>query len=197
MREYLRTIGVSLWSVAVALRYTLPHLFRPAVTIQYPDEKEILPERARAQLHCNIDDCIGCEFCARSCPVDCIIIETAKAGSDEDLGRTTSGNPKRLHVLRFDIDMSKCCYCELCVHPCPTECLYMTPKYENGVYNRDNLIYHYSIFTPEEAILKGKEVEERTARETAERASRRGGRAARAAATKEAVAREEEKAEEA
>jgi hypothetical protein len=26
----------------------------------------------------------------------------------------------------------------------------MTKEYENSVYNRDNLIYHYAIYSPEE-----------------------------------------------
>ena len=31
----------------------------------------------------------------------------------------------------FDIDMAKCCYCNLCTYPCPTECIYMTPSFED------------------------------------------------------------------
>ncbi|HLB30764.1 MAG TPA: NADH-quinone oxidoreductase subunit I, partial [Gammaproteobacteria bacterium] len=90
--------------------------------------------------------------CTRACPVDCIAIETAKAGKDEDLGETSNGQKKKLHVLRFDIDFAKCCFCALCVDPCPTECLTMTPEYENSVYNRDNLIHHYAIYPEAEAV---------------------------------------------
>ena len=39
-------------------------------------------------------------------------------------------------VTVFDIDMSLCCYCNLCTYPCPTHCLYMTPEYEFDAMTR-------------------------------------------------------------
>jgi NADH-quinone oxidoreductase subunit I len=109
-------------------------------------------------------------------------MDTVKVGPGEDLGKTTTGNPKRLHVLRFDIDMAKCCYCNLCTIPCPTECLQMTPKYENSVYDRANLLYHYSPYTPQEVARIHAEAEKREAEE----AEKRKAAAARAAAAKAA-----------
>jgi ferredoxin len=94
--------------------------------------------------------------------VDCIHIETMKAGPDENLGMTSKNTPKRLHVLVFDIDMAKCCYCNLCTYPCPTECLVMTPNYEASTYGRYDLVYHFAAYTPDEAralVAKAKERE--------------------------------------
>jgi NADH-quinone oxidoreductase subunit I len=139
------------WSLLVGLRVTFEHLFKKPTTMQYPDETWDLPKGAKGRLFNKIEDCIGCLQCARACPVDCIAIETAKAGKDEDLGETSNGQKKKLHVLRFDIDFAKCCFCALCVDPCPTECLQMTPEYENSVYNRDNLIHHYATCSDAEA----------------------------------------------
>ncbi|MEW5702300.1 MAG: NADH-quinone oxidoreductase subunit I [Candidatus Zixiibacteriota bacterium] len=147
MRENI----LGFWSLLVGLRVTFAHMLKKPVTMQYPDETWELPIGAKGQLFNKIEDCIGCLQCARVCPVDCIAIETAKAGKDEDLGETSNGQKKKLHVLRFDIDFAKCCYCALCTDPCPTECLYMTGVYENSVYNRDNLIHHYATYSPEEA----------------------------------------------
>jgi formate hydrogenlyase subunit 6/NADH:ubiquinone oxidoreductase subunit I len=56
------------------------------------------------------------------------------------------------HVIRFDIDMFKCCYCDFCTTVCPTFCLYMTPEYENGVFSREHGLYHFSKYAPDEAI---------------------------------------------
>ncbi|MCX8010624.1 MAG: 4Fe-4S dicluster domain-containing protein, partial [Ignavibacteria bacterium] len=120
------------------------------VTIQYPDVKVELPERARNRLYVNMDDCIGCDQCARACPVNCIEIETVKALPGEDLGTTSQGKKKALWVTKFDIDIAKCCYCSLCVWPCPTECIFMTDVYEFSEFKRDNLIYSYVTLTPEE-----------------------------------------------
>jgi len=44
--------------------------------------------------------------------------------------------------------MAKCCWCELCCVACPTECLHMTPSYENSAYSRSHLVYHFHRFSP-------------------------------------------------
>lgn len=148
------------------MRVTIGHLFTPSVTLQYPDVKLKMPERARNRLYVNIDDCIGCDQCSLACPVDCIIIDTIKSTTDQDLGVTSTGHKKRLHVPKFDIDIAKCCYCGLCVYPCPTECIVMTDVFEFSEFDRHNLIYHYSSMTsPEidEAKTKLKKAEEEAA----------------------------------
>ena len=142
MSRYFTNIYQSLSSIWIGMNITLKHLFTPSITLQYPEERWQMPERARNQLFNDIDDCIGCDQCARVCPVDCIYIETEK--TDDDLGLTSKGTKKRLKVLRFDIDMSLCCYCGLCTYPCPTECLVMTPSYESSVYDRTDLLYKYA-----------------------------------------------------
>src|SRR3990172_10192996 len=148
VRLYFNNIWMALSTAAIGMKTTIRHLFTPAVTIQYPDVKLKLPERARNRLYVNIDDCIGCDQCAMACPVDCIDIETIKGTPDQDLGVTSTGQKKRLHVPVFDIDIAKCCYCGLCVYPCPTECIVMTDVYEFSEFDRHNLIYNYSNMTP-------------------------------------------------
>ena len=142
------------------MKITMKHLFTPAVTIQYPDARMAIPERGRNRLYVNMDDCIGCKQCEMACPVDCIKIETAKALPTEDLGVTSTGQKKRLWVTQFDIDIAKCCYCGLCVPPCPTECIYMTNVYEFSEYDRKNLLYSYITLTSEEAEAKIKQAED-------------------------------------
>jgi NADH-quinone oxidoreductase subunit I len=95
-----------------------------------------------------MDDCIGCDQCSMACPVDCITIETVKSTPDVDLGLTSVGTKKRLYVTRFDIDIAKCCYCGLCVPPCPTECIKMTDVYEFSEYDRESLVYRYATMSP-------------------------------------------------
>ena len=143
MGRYFRNIYDAIQSAWVGMNVTIRHLFMPSVTMQYPEERMEMFDRARNQLFCEIDDCIGCNQCVRACPVDCIYLETEKAAKGEDLGVTSTGTKKRLKVLRFDIDMSLCCYCSLCTYPCPTECLVMTPQYESSVYDRDELLYRF------------------------------------------------------
>lgn len=150
MSRYFRGVWDGVYTVLIGMKVTWRHLFTPAVTIQYPDVKVKLPERARNRLYVNMDDCIGCDQCAMACPVDCITIETVKSTPDVDLGLTSVGTKKRLYVSRFDIDIAKCCYCGLCVYPCPTECITMTDVYEFSEYERENLVYRFAVMTPAE-----------------------------------------------
>jgi len=150
MGTYFKDIWEGISTVLIGMKITWLHLFTPAVTIQYPDVKLKLPERARNRLYVNMDDCIGCDQCAMACPVDCITIKTIKSTPDIDLGLTSVGTKKRLYVPQFDIDIAKCCYCGLCVPPCPTECIKMTDVYEFSEYERSNLMYRFATMTAAE-----------------------------------------------
>ena len=171
MKEYLNNIWMGLTTIFIGMKVTLKHLFVPAVTIQYPDEKLTLPQRERNRLYVNMDDCIGCDQCARACPVDCITIETVKSLPTEDLGKTSNGKKKVLWVTQFDIDIAKCCYCQLCVFPCPTECIYMTDVYEFSEYERGNLLYNYITLTPAEIVEKKENFEKFEAEKAAKKAA--------------------------
>ncbi len=51
--------------------------------------------------------CIGCNLCARVCPVDAIV-----------------GACNWMHTVLAD----QCTGCELCIAPCPVDCIAMTPR---------------------------------------------------------------------
>ncbi len=162
MRKYFTDIYLGIWTVLLGMKITLIHLLRPTVTLQYPEEKlypekkkkrsgalPILyewspPEGYRGDLLLKNDDCIGCMLCAQACPVDCFDIVTERVSPGEDLGKTSKGQPKKLKVLKFDIDMTKCMFCGLCVEPCPTNGLVMTKNYEFSSYNRRDLVHHFA-----------------------------------------------------
>lgn len=176
---------------------TMKHLFQPSVTLQYPDERVELPTDSRAKLYVDIDDCIGCNLCARACPVNCIDIETVMATEDVDLGKTSTGNPKRFWLTRFDIDMAKCMYCDLCVPPCPTDCIKMVQEYEYSEFDRTNLVYHFSNLSPE-MVAEVKDKAEKEAEEKKrkrEEAKRKKEEEAKKKKEAEAKKKEQEKDE--
>ena len=183
MKQYFKDIFQGVWTVLVGMKITFKHLFTPAVTIQYPDVKLKLPERARNRLYVNMDDCIGCFQCDMACPVNCFKIETIKSLPTDDLGMTSTGQKKRLWVTQFDIDIAKCCYCGLCVYPCPTECIKMTDVYEFSEYDRHNLIYNYAAVTPAEVV----DIKARAAEYEKEQAAKKAAAAQAAAAAKAAA----------
>jgi NADH-quinone oxidoreductase subunit I len=184
MATYFRNIWDGIVTVLIGMKVTWKHLFTPAVTIQYPDVKLKLPERARNRLYVNIDDCIGCDQCSMACPVDCITIETIKSTPDMNLGLTSKGTKKRLYVPVFDIDIAKCCYCGLCVPPCPTDCIYMTDVYEFSEYDRNSLVYKFATMAPEAAV----EARAKLVAYDKEQAEKKAAAAAAAAAAKAAAA---------
>ncbi len=198
MKQYFVNVWTGVVTVLIGMKVTFKHLFVPAVTIQYPDVRPDLPERERNRLYVNMDDCIGCDQCARACPVNCIQIETVKSLPEEDLGKTSNGKKKALWVTKFDIDIAKCCFCQLCVFPCPTECIYMTDVYEFSEYDRNKLIYNFVTLTPREIEEKKDnfaKMEAEKAAQKAKAAAEKAAAAARAAAEKAAAAKAEPKAD--
>jgi NADH-quinone oxidoreductase subunit I len=184
MKAYFKNIYQALSSIMIGMSITFRHMFYKSVTIQYPEQRLQLPERERNRLFVNIDDCIGCDQCARACPVSCIKIETIKATPGDIVGKTGStsqGKKKALFVSKFDIDLAKCCFCQLCVFPCPTECIYMTDVFEYSEFTRDELLYKFSDLTEEQVEEKKKKAEEFAIEQEKKKAE-----AAQAAAAKKA-----------
>jgi formate hydrogenlyase subunit 6/NADH:ubiquinone oxidoreductase subunit I len=186
-QKYFKNVWLGIYTILIGMKITFSHLFKKAVTIQYPDERLQLPDRERNRLFVNMDDCIGCDQCARACPVDCIYLETIKATPGDVVGRTgvtSNGKKKALFVPTFTIDIAKCCYCQLCVFPCPTECIYMTDVFEFSEYDRNKFIYEFTDMTPQQIVEKKERLE----------AHNKEKEAKKAAAKAEAEAKAKEKA---
>ena len=98
---------------------------------------EGLAEAARC-LRCSSDVCVGCTFCARTCPDYAIRVERV----DDPEGRC---------VTRYDFDLSKCCFCGLCAEQCPTHALQHTAQYELSFYSRE-----YTLFDKDEMVRDGR-----------------------------------------
>ena len=192
MSEYINNIIYGVKSFITGMSLTLKHFRNKkdlVATLQYPNEKWPIPERnigfdpseynvIRSRLHVDIDDCIGCLQCERACPVDCIKIDTIKPskGNEFDCGVTSNDTRKKMIVPRFTIDMSECMYCDLCVHPCPEECIYMVGgpneskhevDYEFSQFERHGLVFEFATATDQDIIDIGAEtyLEERKLKE--------------------------------
>ena len=169
MSEYFSNIVYGVKSFLTGMKLTLDHFNNKkerVATLQYPHEKWPIPERnigfdhseynlIRSRLHVDIDDCISCMQCEKFCPVDCIKIDAIKPPKDSDMdcGITSNDTQKKMIVSRFTIDMSECMYCNLCVFPCPEECIYMVGgpnaekheiDYEFSQYKRDGMIFEFA-----------------------------------------------------
>lgn len=144
MRQWLVDVWEGFWTVLVGMKITWRHLFVKKVTLHYPEEKWQLPPKSRMRLFMKYEDCIGCGQCARACPVQCIYIKADKRDPKAPAIFAANGQGIKLDVHVFDIDMSLCCYCNLCTYPCPTDCIYMTPEYEFATTDLSNHLYHFA-----------------------------------------------------
>ncbi|NCX94390.1 MAG: NADH-quinone oxidoreductase subunit NuoI [Gammaproteobacteria bacterium] len=103
-----------LWELLKGMALTFKHLFKPKVTIQFPEEKTPKSPRFRG-LHAlrryenGEERCIACKLCEAVCPALAITIE---AEPREDGSRRTT---------RYEIDMFKCIYCGFCEESCPVD----------------------------------------------------------------------------
>ena len=77
--------------------------------------------------------CTGCASCAKYCPLGIIKIVTDTSGVNYQEGQSYD-------IEVFDIDMGRCMYCGLCVEACPYDALHMGSGFEEGQYQRDNLV---------------------------------------------------------
>ena len=110
------------------LGVTLRTMTQPAVTVQYPKEKEAPTTRARGVIALKEENCTACMLCGRECPDWCIYIEGHK---EKRPPRREGGKPRTVNVLdRFDIDYALCMYCGICVEVCPFDALFWSPEYE-------------------------------------------------------------------
>lgn len=161
------------------------------LTIQYPEEKRLLPERFRYipmliwDTETNEDRCTACGICAKVCPPQCIWIVR---DSDEN------GKPVT-RPAEFYIDAAVCMSCSFCTEFCPFDAIKMNHDFELAVYDRyPQLVYdkaeltvpieYYAALWPtqyaqeEEARRQKAEEERRAAEEKAKREAEKKAAAA-------------------
>jgi len=165
MIGYFRDLLIGVKTVLEGMWVTFAHLFHPAITVQYPREKVPMYPRTRAQLVNHAEICGYCLSCKRVCPANIFTIVGTRAEKDEDLGMLPDGKPKKMHILEFKIDMSKCIYCGLCVEACDTHSLRWEVPQERPVYGREELHVDFSDMTEElKQRVRAREEERRKAK---------------------------------
>ena len=125
--QYFRSL--LLLELLKGMSLTMRHMFRPIITINYPEEKTPKSVRFRG-LHAlrrypnGEERCIACKLCEAVCPALAITIESEQR--DDGSRRTT----------RYDIDLFKCIYCGFCEEACPVDAIVETRIHEYHMENR-------------------------------------------------------------
>jgi NADH-quinone oxidoreductase subunit I len=106
---------------------TLNYLTKKNITVQYPEEKVVMPERFRGIHRFFPEKCIVCNLCVQACPTDVISLT----------GKKSEENPKKKVIETYNIDFQGCILCDFCTEVCPTDAIVMTARYDNlSEYNR-------------------------------------------------------------
>jgi NADH-quinone oxidoreductase subunit I len=112
------------------------------VTVQYPEAGNTVTAFSRNipfLVHDKEDDplgslrCVACTICEKECPPQCIYIVMEK---------NADGKPAKRPRI-FDIDISVCMGCQICVEVCPFDAIKMDSEFELSTSDRfEGLLLH-------------------------------------------------------
>ncbi len=153
------------------MKITLKHMFAPKVTLEYPEERPVIPENYRGVPTLVKDPngrvkCVSCQLCEFVCPPKAIRIWPGEIPEEAETA----------HVEKepddFEIDMLRCIYCGLCEEVCPEEAIFLQDTFSVTGYSRDEFKFrkdkllqlggtlpdkHYKWDKKKEAALRGNE----------------------------------------
>ena len=107
-------------------------------TVQFPEERLVQPEATRVFpfLVYDTEDaekglrCVACKICEVECPPKCISIEKSTEKKPDYVGKP------QFFPAKFDIDVSVCMSCQICVEVCPFDAIKMDTVFELSTDDR-------------------------------------------------------------
>lgn len=131
---------VYLPAVLGGFQVTLRHFFKKKVTMQYPEERWVVPEGYRGAPYLVKDQegrtkCVSCQLCEFVCPPKAIRI--TPPGPEVN---PATGNVEKL-PRDFQINMLRCIFCGLCQEVCPEEAIFLMKDYSLIGKSRQEMIY--------------------------------------------------------
>ena len=122
-------------------KVTFRHFRHKKVTMQYPEQKWVVPEGYRGAPFLVKDQegrtkCVSCQLCEFICPPKAIrITPPGPAGTPE------AGNVEKA-PKEFEIDMLRCIFCGFCQEVCPEEAIFLMQEYSLTGLSRKDMVYN-------------------------------------------------------
>src|SRR3989338_2496271 len=117
MVKELISFFAGIYNLARGMAITFGHLFKPAITLQYPEQKRTPYPAFRGNIGLHKDKCTSCMICANYCPNYCITV------------KYQVGEDKKRKLEDYTVDMGKCMYCGICIEVCPFGANYWKQDY--------------------------------------------------------------------
>lgn len=121
--------------IVKGMALTLKNMFRPNVTMQYPEIRFEPPSSYRGrpvlvQEKNGTERCVACGLCSLVCPALAIEVQAAETELE-----------KERYPQKFEINMLRCIFCGFCEEVCPEEAIVMSKDYELVFKNRNDGIF--------------------------------------------------------
>ncbi len=118
-------------------KMTFGSLFKKPETVLYPVVTKPQPAGLKGHIAIDVDDCILCGMCDRSCSTDCIRVDK--------------------QARTWTIDRLQCVQCGYCITVCPKKCLSMDPNYAPA-----STVHEADVFAVPEQAKPEKKAETKT-----------------------------------
>ena len=125
--------------IVSGLKTTVSHIFKPKVTLQYPEERPPIPKGYRGVPTLVKDPngrekCVSCQLCEFVCPPRAIRITPGEIAEEDEHGHVEKAPEE------FEINMLRCIYCGLCEEVCPEEAIFLQDVYSVSGYSREEMV---------------------------------------------------------
>jgi NADH-quinone oxidoreductase subunit I len=138
MASMVKTFFSRVGAILGGFGMTLGYMFKPNVTVNYPEQKvPMFPKYRGKQVlmrdEAGLEKCVACGLCAVACPADAIYLEAA-----ENDGTVMAG-PR--YAITYQIHKTRCIFCGFCEEACPVSAIFMGKDYELAVYNKSQFVW--------------------------------------------------------
>jgi NADH-quinone oxidoreductase subunit I len=123
-------------AVLSGLQTTVKHMFKPSVTMQFPEAQPQIPPNYRGVHRLNRDEqdrvkCVACYMCSTACPAHCIDIVAAPSPWPD----------REKYPETFVIDELRCIYCGMCEEACPCDAIELTSLFDLTGMSREEMMF--------------------------------------------------------